>query len=242
MQENNIENTSIAQLCTSMNVPGSSREIQSDRDGSVRVHSGSGFRFVVPFPWRLHQILDDMDKAGDTSIISWQPDGRHFQRVAHDRVGLTSIVAHNSGAYYHDKFVRGNRKLSLEITRIKAPPRRRISSKGSQKIKSLSFPKMSMAKEETMMPLSRDTTQWLINAGVPFAALDPYPVNSRRAGKNSKHSSIYDCAEDITSVFNENESTNGLSPQPIAVKETSSPFGIDFVSSQFFDFDAADFN
>lgn len=50
----------------------------SERDGSVRVHSGSGFRFVVPFPWRLHQILDDMEASGDTSIISWVPDGRHF--------------------------------------------------------------------------------------------------------------------------------------------------------------------
>ena len=52
-----------------------------DRDGSVRIHSGSGFRFVVPFPWRLHQILDEMHKAGDRSIICWQPDGRHFQVI-----------------------------------------------------------------------------------------------------------------------------------------------------------------
>ena len=52
--------------------------LPEDEAGSVRVHSGSGFRFVVPFPYRLHPILDQMDKAGDTSIICWQPDGRHF--------------------------------------------------------------------------------------------------------------------------------------------------------------------
>lgn len=47
--------------------------------GSVRVVSGSGFRYVVPFPWRLHQMLEAIDKAGDSSIVSWLPDGKHFQ-------------------------------------------------------------------------------------------------------------------------------------------------------------------
>jgi hypothetical protein len=32
-----------------------------------------------------------------------------------------------SGAYFHENFVQQNRKLSLEITRIKAPKRRRVS-------------------------------------------------------------------------------------------------------------------
>lgn len=75
----------------SQRVPGSSREIQNDRNGSVRVHSGSGFRFVVPFPWRLHQILDDMERIGDNSIISWQPDGRHFQ-VHNPSLFMSQIV------------------------------------------------------------------------------------------------------------------------------------------------------
>lgn len=68
-------NISVSSASTKSSMPSNSR---SDRDGSVRVHSGSGFRFVVPFPWRLHQILDDMDESGDTSIVSWMPDGRHF--------------------------------------------------------------------------------------------------------------------------------------------------------------------
>merc|ERR1719206_1014615 len=66
---------SVSTESTKSSMPSNSR---SNRDGSVRVHSGSGFRFVVPFPWRLHQILDDMDESGDTSIVSWMPDGRHF--------------------------------------------------------------------------------------------------------------------------------------------------------------------
>ena len=47
--------------------------------GSVRVVSGSGFRYVIPFPWRLHQMLEEIEKAGDASIVSWLPNGQHFQ-------------------------------------------------------------------------------------------------------------------------------------------------------------------
>jgi HSF-type DNA-binding len=47
--------------------------------GSVRVVSGSGFRYVIPFPWRLHQMLEEIEKAGDASIVSWLHDGQHFQ-------------------------------------------------------------------------------------------------------------------------------------------------------------------
>lgn len=47
--------------------------------GSVRVVSGSGFRYVVPFPWRLHEMLQDIERSGEDSIVSWLPDGNHFQ-------------------------------------------------------------------------------------------------------------------------------------------------------------------
>lgn len=48
-------------------------------EGSVRVVSGSGFRYVVPFPWRLHQMLEAIEKNGDSSIVSWLHNGQHFQ-------------------------------------------------------------------------------------------------------------------------------------------------------------------
>lgn len=219
------------------------KSMPSDRDGSVRVHSGSGFRFVVPFPWRLHQILDDMHESGDTSIISWVPDGRHFhvhnptlfveeiipkffkqksfksfQRQLHI-YGFQRVADFpNQGAYCHEKFIRGNRKLSLEITRIKAPPRRRITAKAAavaleeKKLhaaaagiaKGLSMSRHHQPRREISLPepkpLTSDTTEWLICAGVPFAALDPYPFNWGK--KVSTDPSIFDCASEITSVFN----------------------------------------
>jgi hypothetical protein len=47
--------------------------------GSIRVVSGSGFRYVVPFPYRLHKMLSDVDSHGDATIVSWMPDGLHFK-------------------------------------------------------------------------------------------------------------------------------------------------------------------
>jgi len=236
--------------------PATKSTSRSDRDGSVRVHSGSGFRFVVPFPWRLHQILDDMEEKGDTSIISWMPDGRHFhvhnptlfvkeiipkffkqksfksfQRQLHI-YGFQRVADFpNQGAYYHEKFIRGNRKLSLEITRIKAPPRRRIASKAATAAleekkmqaaaagiaKSLTSPPRKQQKRQQLRgeislpapkPLSSDTTEWLISAGVPFAALDPYPFKWGKSVSSSAEPSIFDCASEITSIFSTQE--NGL--------------------------------
>jgi hypothetical protein len=51
----------------------------SSCEGSIRVVSGSGFRYVVPFPYRLHKMLSDVDARGDASIVSFMPDGRHFK-------------------------------------------------------------------------------------------------------------------------------------------------------------------
>lgn len=51
----------------------------SNTAGSVRVVSGSGFRYVVPFPYRLHKMLSDVEVRGDASICSWMPDGLHFK-------------------------------------------------------------------------------------------------------------------------------------------------------------------
>ena len=54
-----------------LSVPGASSK------GSIRVVSGSGFRYVVPFPYRLHEMLSD--EKHDSSIVSWSPSGRHFK-------------------------------------------------------------------------------------------------------------------------------------------------------------------
>lgn len=129
-----------------LNVPGASSA------GSVRVVSGSGFRYVVPFPYRLHEMLSNFDTKHDGSIVSWLPDGRHFK--VHDPKRFVDIVIPSAfkqkslksfqrqlhlygfqrvpegadkGAYYHEKFRRDDRDMCLTITRTKAPKRSRAA-------------------------------------------------------------------------------------------------------------------
>lgn len=58
--------------------------------GSVRVVSGSGFRYVVPFPYRLHKMLSDVDVADQTSIVSWLPCGMQFK--VHDATRFVQTI------------------------------------------------------------------------------------------------------------------------------------------------------
>ena len=105
--------------------------------------------------------------------------------------------------YYHEKFVQGNKKLCLEITRIKAPPRRRLSLKPlSEQVKSEKHAsRKSNSEEQQEQSSSVDTTEWLISAGVPFSALDPFPVEKASTSEKRHMSILMDCAEEISSIF-----------------------------------------
>lgn len=120
--------------------------------GSIRVVSGSGFRYVVPFPYRLHEMLSNVDTKFDSSIVSWLPSGKLFK--VHDPSRFVESVIPSAfkqkslksfqrqlhlygfqrvhegvdkGAYFHEKFLRDDRDLCLSITRTKAPKRSRAT-------------------------------------------------------------------------------------------------------------------
>lgn len=58
--------------------------------GSVRVASGSGFRYVVPFPFRLHEMLCNVESKYNSLFVSWLPDGKHFK--IHDPRRFLEVV------------------------------------------------------------------------------------------------------------------------------------------------------
>lgn len=33
---------------------------------------------TTPFPWKLHDMLDEMAREGNHSVVTWQPHGRAF--------------------------------------------------------------------------------------------------------------------------------------------------------------------
>ena len=61
-----------------------------DCDGIIRVPSGSGYRIMTPFPWRLHEMLEEIEEKRLSWIVSWTPDGKAFQ--VHSPEQFTSTI------------------------------------------------------------------------------------------------------------------------------------------------------
>ena len=101
---------------------------------------------VVPFPVKLHSMLDAIERDGYASIVSWQPHGRCFvvhkpkEFVDHimpkyfkqskmasfqrqlNLYGFSRLTSGlDKGGYYHELFLRGKVSLAYDIhrTRVK---------------------------------------------------------------------------------------------------------------------------
>lgn len=99
---------------------------------------------TIPFPLRLHQMLDDVENAGLTFIVSWSSHGRAF--MVHKRVEFVERVlpvyfqqhkfasfqrqlnlygfsristGKDKGVYYHESFLKGRQLLTTKMTRTK---------------------------------------------------------------------------------------------------------------------------
>jgi len=115
---------------------------------------------AIPFPWKLHRILDDADANDFNDVISWVPTQngfkvhkpksfdtdimpkyfnntkyKSFQRQLNmwgfDRVGSGSY----KGAYLHRFFVRGKPELceSMQRTKIKGIHSKKLRKSGNKK-------------------------------------------------------------------------------------------------------------
>lgn len=99
---------------------------------------------TTPFPWKLHEMLDDVSDLNDNNVVCWQPHGRAFMvhctkefvnRIMPNYFNQTkyasfqrqlnlygfSRLSHgkDKGAYYHPCFVRGQRDLCRNMVRQK---------------------------------------------------------------------------------------------------------------------------
>jgi len=99
---------------------------------------------AIPFPFKLHQLLEDTEKNGHESIISWQPHGRSF--VVHKPKEFVAEIlptyfkqskigsfqrqlnlygfrrftgGKDKGGYYHEYFLRGMSFLVHRMRRTK---------------------------------------------------------------------------------------------------------------------------
>mmetsp|Transcript_15913 Transcript_15913/g.36847 ORF Transcript_15913/g.36847 Transcript_15913/m.36847 type:complete len:85 (+) Transcript_15913:254-508(+) len=71
----------------------------------------------IPFPWKLHEMLEDCEKKGLSHIVSWLPDNRSLR--VHDPPAFTSKVI---GKYFKQRiryFTRiFARRLQHFLTRL----------------------------------------------------------------------------------------------------------------------------
>jgi hypothetical protein len=99
---------------------------------------------TVPFPLKLHEMLDQIEADGLADVISWQPHGRCF--VVHEPKSFSDSVmptyfrqtkfasfqrqlnlygfsrltsGRDKGGYYHELFLKGKRFLCHRIVRLK---------------------------------------------------------------------------------------------------------------------------
>jgi HSF-type DNA-binding len=79
-----------------------------DDVGVIRVPSGSGFRIVTPFPWRLHEILEDIEVKELNWIVGWTPDGKAFQVLNQSRFEDTILPM----------YFRHNRYKSFQVSKL----------------------------------------------------------------------------------------------------------------------------
>jgi len=68
--------------------------------GTIQVASGTGFRIMTPIPWRLHEILEDIEHKNMSWIVSWMSGGKSFQVLDHDRFEDTILPAY----FHHSKY------------------------------------------------------------------------------------------------------------------------------------------
>jgi len=99
---------------------------------------------VIPFPVKLHSMLDAIERDGYAHIVSWQPHGRCFvvhkpkEFVSHimpkyfkqskmasfqrqlNLYGFSRLTSGlDKGGYYHELFLRGKVSLAYDINRMR---------------------------------------------------------------------------------------------------------------------------
>jgi hypothetical protein len=144
------ENEEEMQIQSALHVDGAggsastSPVVYIDQDILSCAKTGPRGGVTIPFPLRLHELLDTIENDGYADVISWQPHGRSFcihkNKEFVDTVmpryfrqskwtsfqrqlnlyGFTRITrGQDKGGYYHELFLRGKLFLANRIVRNK---------------------------------------------------------------------------------------------------------------------------
>jgi hypothetical protein len=122
-----------------MTKAGESNDVESAQnallDFSLR-HDGNLRSSKIPFAWKLHSMLEDVEKSGIEHVVSWVDSGRAFKvhnldefvekiipfyfrqskwKSFQRQLYFYGYTRTQSGAYQHPKFVKRCKTLSLSM-------------------------------------------------------------------------------------------------------------------------------
>jgi len=128
-----------------------SKDLKSKQTNKRKMTSGPRGGVYEPFPLKLHRMLATVEEVGLTNAVAWKPHGRAFQvKHVHQFVQnilpkffrqtkLTSFqrqlnlygfrrIVHgpDTGAYYHELFLRGKPFLCRAMVRTKVKGKSRL--------------------------------------------------------------------------------------------------------------------
>lgn len=155
---------------------------------------------IIPFPVKLHSMLDAIEADGYAHVVSWQPHGRCFlvhkpkEFVGHimpkyfkqskmasfqrqlNLYGFNRLTGGiDKGGYYHELFLKGKVTLAYDIQRMRVKGTGvRLPTNPDSEPNFYSFPPVSTdGKKMPALPLPMETTS-------------SSPSTSRRAKKTSQ--------------------------------------------------------
>ena len=143
-------------------------------EGLLQQGGGDLASCKLPFVWKLYEMLEGVEQSGEEHIVSWVQNGRAFRVHKLDEFvkdivptyfkqskyksfqrqlnfyGFTRITTGpNTGAYYHDQFLKGQKTMCLSI-------RPKASTSAKKQSKRKATPKKttleSSSSEEHWMP------------------------------------------------------------------------------------------
>jgi hypothetical protein len=93
----------------------------NESGGHASDHEGEGNKIrhtdfsslKVPFPWRLWQLLEDSEKNGNQSIVSWLPDGDGFV-ISKPRTFTNTIMKAYFALTTYDSFSQEVRSMDID--------------------------------------------------------------------------------------------------------------------------------
>jgi len=148
-----IRGTNAVSVRSSSSISANTASSSTSTTSAAATATGSGemSNMKLPFPWKLHTLLEDAEHAGQQDIVSWLPDGngfkvhkpnefcqvimpKYFRQSKYESFtrqlyiyGFSKIELKgpSQGGFSHPYFVKDNRALCLSLGRNRAGDRRR---------------------------------------------------------------------------------------------------------------------